>query len=34
MVNELKPGIVYEIDNDIVTVGSPRPIYRIVAIED
>jgi len=30
LLNQLKPGIVYSIDNDVLSQGNPQPIYKIV----
>jgi len=32
ILEELKPGIVYEIDNTTYSAGDPRPVYRVVPI--
>jgi hypothetical protein len=32
IVENLRPGVVYEIDNEIISAGSLRPAYKIVSI--
>lgn len=32
MLDDLKPGLIYEIDNDTFATGNPRPIYEIKEI--
>ncbi len=29
MLNDLKPGVVYEINNSAVLVGNPAPVYKV-----
>jgi len=29
LLNQLEPGIVYSIDNDVLSQGDPQPIYKI-----
>ena len=33
MLNELSPGVVYEIDNSAVLAGNPRPVARITLMQ-
>lgn len=30
LLNDLKPGVVYGIDNSAVLAGNPEPIYEII----
>jgi hypothetical protein len=32
MLNKLKPGFVYAIDNSVVAIGNPEPVFQIVEI--
>jgi len=29
MLNDLKPGVVYGIDNSVVLAGNPAPVYKV-----
>jgi hypothetical protein len=33
MLNKLKPGFVYAIDNSVVAIGNPEPVYGIKTIK-
>ena len=30
---DLKPGIVYGIDNNVFSAGNPRPLYKMVPVD-
>jgi len=33
MLNDLKPGVVYKIDNSAVLAGNPEPVYKVQILE-
>ncbi|KAF0159062.1 MAG: hypothetical protein FD159_809 [Syntrophaceae bacterium] len=32
MLNKLKPGVVYAVDNSVVAIGNPEPVFQIVEV--
>jgi len=33
MLNDLKPGVVYKIDNSAVLAGNPEPVHKAQILE-